>query len=257
MRGEERIGIGLTRRLRTAAIRAAKLVELAFFPTFCKTCGRLLESPGERVLCRACLEEITPGRTAACPRCGRFFEGAGGPHLCAGCLADPPPFSVHRSCAPYRGRLKDALLLFKYRKYRPLGRDLARFVFETHLRDDALWAGLDALVPVPLHAGRARERGFNQASELARELGRLRGIKVEAGVLRKIRNAPPQTSLEREERMTSVRGAYRAVRPDRVRGRTLMLVDDVCTTGSTLRECAAVLAEAGAREVRAITVARA
>ena len=240
-----------------AAVRAAKLFELAFFPTFCKTCGRLLEEPGERVLCRVCLGEINPSRAAACPRCGRFFEGEAEAHLCGACLTDPPPFTLHRSGSGYRGRLKDALLLFKYRKYRPLGRDLARFLHGAHKKDEGLWAGVDLVVPVPLHALRARERGYNQAAVLARELGRLQSVEVDGGVLKKVRNAPPQTSLERAGRLANVRGAYRVARPDRVRGRTLMLVDDVCTTGSTLRECAAVLTAAGAKEVRAITVARA
>jgi competence protein ComFC len=257
MPAKERVRDGLNGPFRAAAARAAKLFELAFFPTSCKACGRLLEERGERVLCRGCLDEIVPVRPTACPRCGRSFEGEAEPHLCGDCLTEPPAFTVNRSCAPYRGRLKDALLLFKYRKYRPLGRDLARFVHETHRRDEDLWAGVDALVPVPLHPLRARERGYNQAAVLARELGRLRGLECDGKILRKVRNAPPQTSLERAGRLMSVRGAYRVERPDRVRGRTLMLVDDVCTTGSTLRECAAVLAAAGAKEVRAITVARA
>jgi ComF family protein len=257
MPGKKRVRNGLNARFRIAAGRGARLVELALFPTGCKACGRLLDSAGERVLCRPCLDEIVPVRLPACSRCGRFFDGAGEAHLCAACLGEPPPFAVHRSCGAYRGRLKDALLLFKYRRYRPLGRALALFVQEARRKDGAFWDGVDALVPVPLHALRARERGFNQSAVLAREIGKLRGMPVESRVLRKVRNAPPQTSLERAGRLTSVRGAYRAVRPERVRGRTLMLVDDVYTTGATLRECAAELAAAGAKEVRAITVAQA
>jgi competence protein ComFC len=242
---------------RSAAGRWARLIELALFPTFCRTCGRLLEASGERVLCRSCLEEIVPTRLPVCPRCGRFFDGVGDLHLCSECVVDPPPFAVHRSCARYRGRLKDALLLLKYRKYRPLGRPIARFVFETHRRNDALWDDVDIIVPVPLHARRERERGFNQTGLIAREVGKLYGVAVDFKVLKKIRNAPPQTSLERRGRLENVRNAYRTIRPERVRGRTVLLIDDVYTTGSTLRECAAVLAAAGAREVRAITVAQA
>ncbi len=257
MRGKERVRDGLNGPPRTSLGRWAKLFELALFPTRCKTCGSLLDEPEEKVLCRTCLAEIVPSRLPACPRCGRFYDGAGDPHLCGDCLTDPPAFALQRSAAKYRGRLKDALLLFKYRKFRPLGRDLARFVHESERKNEALWNGLDLIVPVPLHARRARERGFNQAGVLARELGKLRGIPVETGVLMKVRNAPPQTSLERAGRRTSVRGAYRSARPERVRGRTVLLVDDVYTTGSTLRECAAVLAAAGAKEIRAVTIAQA
>jgi competence protein ComFC len=257
MPGKERVRVGLTWPLRSPIARWVKLVELALFPTRCKTCGRLLAAGEERVLCRACLDEITPSRLAACPRCGRFIDGAGEAHLCGDCLVSPPPFALHRSCARYRGRLKDALLLFKYRKYRPLGRNLALFAVETTKRETALWEGLDVIVPVPLHARRERERGFNQSAVLAREIAGARGLAVEAKALRKIRNAPPQTSLEREGRLSNVKGAYRVVRPERSEGRVVLLVDDVYTTGSTLRECSAALIAAGAREVRAITVAQA
>jgi competence protein ComFC len=257
MPGKERVRSALNGRFRAAAGRWAKIFELAVFPSHCKACGRLLDGAGERVLCRPCLDEIVPSRLPACPRCGRFFDGAGEPHLCGACLTDPPPFLIHRSCGAYRGGLKDALLLFKYRKYKPLGSDLALFIHETKKNDEALWAGVDLIVPVPLHVRRARERGFNQSAVLAREIGRLRGIPVETRVLRKIRNAPPQTSLERAGRLMNIRDAYRAVHPERVAGRILMLVDDVYTTGATLRECAATLSAAGAKEVRAITVAQA
>ena len=229
---------------RAAAGRWAKLFELSFFPSRCKTCGGLLEGTGERILCRACLGEIVASRLPECPRCGRFFEGAGGPHVCGECVKNPPAFLVHRSCGAYRGRLKDAILLFKFRKCRPLGGALARFIHETKTKEEALWNGADLIMPVPLHRRRERERGFNQSAVLAREIGRLRGIPVEARVLRKVRNAPPQTSLERAGRLTNVREAYRVVRPERVRQRTVLLVDDVYTTGATIRECAAVLVEA-------------
>ncbi len=247
----------MTGSSRTRLALGIKLFELAIFPSRCKTCGALLDHPAERVLCRACLGEIVPARLPFCPRCGRFYDGVDEPHLCLDCLTAPPAFTLQRSAAKYMGRLKDALLLLKYRKFRPLGRDLARFALEAARKDDRLWEGVDLIVPVPLHPARARERGFNQAAVLAREMGGLRGIPVETKALKKVRNAPPQTTLEKAGRRTSVRGAFRAVRPERIRGRTVLLVDDVYTTGSTLRECAAVLAAAGARDVRAITVAQA
>jgi ComF family protein len=254
-----KIGIrdGLIGPARNALRRGAKLVELALFPSFCKICGTLLERPGERVLCEGCLGKIRPATASACILCGRFFDGEGGPHTCAACLERRPPFDRHRSCAPYRGELKEALLLFKYRRFRSLGKPLGRFVADALAEEIILWDKVDVVVPVPLHARRRRERGFDQARILAREIGRLRRLPVAAGVLRKVRNIPPQTSLERDERRTNVRGAYEAVGADRIRGRVVLLVDDVFTTGSTIGECAAVLKRAGAKEVRAVTVAQA
>jgi ComF family protein len=110
---------------------------------------------------------------------------------------------------------------------------------------------------VPLHPRRIRERGFNQARVLGEELGRIKGIPIEASVLKKVRNSPPQTSLTQEERMGNVRGAYDIVHKEKIRGKIVLLVDDVFTTGSTIQECAIVLKKAGAQEVRAVTVAQA
>jgi ComF family protein len=255
--GKNGIRDGLIGSARSAFQRGAKLVELALFPSFCKICGTILERPGERVLCGGCLQKIVPETASSCVCCGRFFDGEGGPHACAACLDRKPPFDRHRSCARYRGELKDALLLFKYRRFRSLGKALGRFVVESLAEELVLWDGVDVVVPVPLHARRRRERGFDQARVLAREIARLRRLPVAAGVLRKVRNVPPQTSLERDERRTNVRGAYEAARTGRVRGRVVLLVDDVFTTGSTIGECALVLKRAGAREVRVVTVAQA
>jgi competence protein ComFC len=237
--------------------RLRRLAELAFFPSFCKTCGALLDKPGDRVMCRLCLDRIVPHRAPVCPSCGRFFEGAGEDHLCGECLTGAPRFSVHRSAGRYGGVLKDAILLLKYRGYRPLGRELGRFAYAALKREDGLWWEADCLVPVPLHRRRRRERGFNQAEVIAREVGRLASISVEIRSLGKIRPTAAQTSLEHDERRANVRGAYAVLRPEGVRGKTALLVDDVFTTGATLGECAAALRKAGAKDVRALTVAQA
>ena len=183
----------MTGALRTRAAFLAKLLELLVFPSSCRLCRALLDEPGERVVCRACLDKLVPRQGAICPACGRFLESAGGDHLCATCLEARPPFSLHRSCGAYGGTLKEVILLFKYRR------------------------------AAPLSAPRV----------------------------------PAQAGLRASERERNVVGAYAVRRPEKVRGRAVVLVDDVTTTGATLRECARVLVEAGAREVRANTLAQA
>jgi competence protein ComFC len=247
----------VTGSVRARAASLAKLVELLVFPSFCRLCQESLDEPGERVVCRACLAKLNPRRGPRCPRCGLFLESSGEDHLCARCLETPPDLSLQRSCGVYGGVLKDVILLFKYRKYAPLSRPLARYAEACLASETRLWEGADLLVPVPLHPARRRERGFNQARLLARELAGLRGMKVVDGCLVKVRNAPPQAGLRAIEREKNVVSAYAVRRAARVRGKTLILVDDVTTTGSTLRECARVLVEAGAKEVRAITLAQA
>lgn len=244
-------------RLRAAAAGLSRLAGLLVFPSFCHICREPLEAAGEKIVCRACLSRLAPRRGAACPRCGRFHQGAGGDHLCARCLGAAPAFSCHRSCGVYGGALKDVILLFKYRKYAPLSRPLAGYAAASLAGEAGLWEGAEFLVPVPLHPSRRRERGFNQSRLLARDLAALRGLGVIAGALVKTRNAPAQAGLRAADREWNARGAYAVRRPDRVAGRTLILIDDVTTTGATVRECARVLMESGAKDVRAITLAQA
>ena len=177
--------------------------------------------------------------------------------MCGICEAAPPPFSRHRSAGRYQGPLKDAVLLLKYRKYKPLGALLGGKAFEALKRDQEFWEGIALVVPVPLHERRRRERGFNQAEAVAREIAGRAGLPLDRRVLRKTRNAPPQTSLERADRAANVRGAYAVARGEAIAGKIILLVDDVFTTGATLGACARVLRAAGAAEVRAITIAQA
>ncbi len=248
----------MTRARRSVAGAWLRRAELVFFPSFCRRCGRLLDRPGERLVCGDCWAEARPARRAAlCTVCGRFFEGAGESHVCRACVERRPPYAVHRSCGAYDGALKDIILLFKYRRLSVLGRGLAGIAGEAVGGDADLWRGVDAVIPVPLHPRRKRERGFNQSRVFAVELGRIMKVDVRDGALVKVRNAPPQTSLEGRERDGNVRGAYRVAKEDSVVGRILLLADDVYTTGATVGECARTLLEAGAKEVRAVTIARA
>lgn len=247
----------MTRPLRSRAAALARLAELLVFPSFCRLCKEPLEEAGERIVCGACLSKLSPESGPACPRCGRFMHSSGDEHLCARCTERAPAYALHRSCGVYGGTLKDVILLFKYRRYAPLSRPLARYADGCLAADPRLWAGADFLVPVPLHPARLRDRGFNQARLLARELARLRDLSVLDGCLIKARNAPPQAGLHADDRERNVVKAYTVRRPDKVRQRTLILIDDVTTTGATLRECARVLKDAGAKEVRAITLAQA
>ncbi len=247
----------MTLPLRAGAARLARLVELLVFPSFCHLCREPLDEAGERIVCGACLSKLEVPTGPLCPRCGRFHQGSGEDHPCARCLNEAPAFTRHRSCGVYGGTLKDVILLFKYRRYAPLSRPLARFANASLASDERLWEGADALVAVPLHPSRRRERGFNQARLLARDLARLRGLDVLDGCLVKVRNAPPQAGLRAAAREKNVVRAYAVRHPARVRGRTLILIDDVTTTGATIRECARALRQAGAKEVRAITLAQA
>lgn len=176
--------------------------------------------------------------------------------MCGSCLRELPPFSRHRSVGLYSGRLKEIIILFKYKGNEVLSQPLARLAFET-LSQDGIFRGVDGIVPVPLHRKREKMRGFNQSELLARQLSRYCSLPVLSGFLYKIRNTPAQVSLEAQKRETNLKGAFKVRRADKLKGRSILLVDDVFTTGSTIGECSQALRTAGVREVRALTLARA
>ena len=185
--------------------------------------------------------------------------------LCATCGSGEFPLDRARSFSVYSGPLRAAILQLKFGRRERLGRRLGGLLA-------GVWNGIGedlagesaVLVPVPLHAARQRERGFNQAELLARGLSAAlektrggRSPQVDTRSLVKIRATPPQTGLSGSARRDNVRGAFAVVRPEHVRKRQVVLVDDVMTTGATLSACAQALRSAGAQAICALTLARA
>jgi ComF family protein len=152
------------------------------------------------------------------------------------------------------GTMRQAILLFKYGGRRTLARHLGRLMVETAgcLFDPREF---DLLIPVPLHPRRERARGFNQAALLAKEVGRGFNLDVGERLLKRVRATEAQSG-GRREREGNVKGAFQVTRPDRVKAKRLLLIDDVFTTGATAGECAKTLLAAGAAEVGVYTLAR-
>jgi len=151
--------------------------------------------------------------------------------------------------------MREALHAFKFRGRRALAAPLGELMVEA--TEGALPVGVPTLlVPVPLHPRRQRERGFNQASLLARRVGRAWRVPVRDDALVRAVATPSQTELDAPARRANVRGAFRLRRPAAVAGHHVLLVDDILTTGATLSECARCLREGGAATVGALTAAR-
>jgi ComF family protein len=175
---------------------------------------------------------------------------------CAACRRRPPAFDAGAVACDYEGSLRAIIHAFKYDGRRSLARPLGALLRNAGAQ---VLDGADAVVPVPLHPWKRLRRGFNQSSDLARELG-----PPVRPLLWRRRATPPQAGLTPRERRRNVRGAFaltpwrsRGDRNEAIDGRTLVLIDDVMTTGATLDACARVLKQAGAREVRTLTLARA
>jgi ComF family protein len=227
------------------------------FPPLCHACKEFIPDAGDLHLCTGCRGEVHVVSSPLCTVCGIPFATPGGiDHPCGACLATHPRFAAARAAVLFDGVARDLIHRFKYDKKVHLARPLTHLATET-LTSFAVSAGAEILIPVPLHRRRLRERGFNQAVLLGRPLSKTWGIPLVVDNLKRIRWTEPQVTLSAAEREANVRGAFDLVNPAAVRGKKIVLLDDVYTTGSTVAECSRVLRQAGAEGVYVITVARA
>ncbi len=212
------------------------------FPPICGGC----EQPGER-WCSACEEKVLSVPHNLCPRCG---QPQNTPDLCSDCQTQPPVYEELRSWGIYEGTLRKAIHRLKYQGDIGLGEALSKHLIElyNHLR----W-NVDLIVPVPLSIKRRKNWGYNQAGLLALPLALATGKTYHSRVLKRTRETQSQVGLNARERQKNVQSAFQAC-PDQVRGKTVLVIDDVSTTGSTIYACAQALTSAGASAVYGMTL---
>jgi len=234
---------------------ASGLVQL-LYPGCCHLCGTLL-APGVDFFCPSCLTGLTTDPLPSCPLCagtvGPFVQLAGG---CVRCRGESFAFDAALRLGPYEGVVRDAVLRLKHHD----GEGLAELLGKLWVGRDAQRfraLGADAVIPVPLHWWRRWRRGYNQSAALARGLALHLQIPCFPSWLRRLRNTPAQTTQSPAGRRENVRNAFRARRRALLKGRTVLLVDDVMTTGATANEAARALRAAGAARVTVAALARA
>jgi ComF family protein len=240
------------------ALHKLELIEAAvslLYPPFCTICGGSVGA-GE-YLCTGCEAKAIRITAPFCDKCSEPFEGSiTSAFTCANCAHRTLYFEA--AVAAYRGRgiVRHVVHEFKYERQIHLRHLLARWLHPA-LEDERIRnRSFDVIVPVPLHATRQRERGFNQAQLLAELLSAQISIPAKP-LLERIRYTTTQTALDRAERIENLHNAFHLRKKADVRALRVLLVDDVLTTGATLSECARVLKRAGAVSVYAVTVARA
>ncbi len=225
------------------------------FPRPCAQCGGEV-AEGREVLCWECRADFRPVVFPFCSVCGNPIEGRmTGDYVCYLCKDDDRHFDCARSAARFEGVLQHMIHQFKYREALWVESelvDLLQQCFDAHYES----LSVDGVVAVPLFHARRRERGYNQAEVLARGLARRLRKPFWGRALKRIRATETQTHLTAPQRADNVRGAFEVGARRRLAGRSVLLVDDVMTTGATLSECARSLKAGGARSVFVLTLAR-
>jgi ComF family protein len=237
----------------------------AFFPSDCRLCNSPLLNISRLPVCDQCLDGLQPVGSPLCGICGErlltpyAIAADGSAPSCGLCRRAVPPFARAVAYGSYEGDLRGLLHLLKYEQVLPAANVLGLMLRNAVERLE-LQSSETLVVPVPLHSSKLRQRGYNQAELIARAALRqwdgVPNLKLAAKTLRRTRPTASQTGLTRHQRRENLRGAFLVNRPERIKGREILLVDDVFTTGTTVSECTRILLRAGASKVYVATVAR-
>ncbi len=229
------------------------------YPQACAVCGGSVESRHDGVACAACwtAAPLFTDDDTLCWKCGAFTRASVSEERrksirCGQC--DEDSFTSARACGFYEGALRASVIELKREPH--VAARLARLMFAALQREPL--NGADLIIPVPLHPSRERERGFNQAALLARALSRLSKLPLdEHSVVRRVQTERHRAGMDARARRESVADAFAVRHPDAIKGKRVLLIDDVFTTGATVSACAAALRAAGAESVCVLTIARA
>jgi ComF family protein len=246
---------------------AAESLFATLFPSDCRLCGTALVKISRLPVCEDCLSTMRPIAGGVCSICGEGLVS-----IYAGCTSDAeprcglcqrvqPPFAKAAAYGSYDGGLRELIHLLKYEHVRPAANVLGRMLAESISDLKPSFGSAELLVvPVPLHAHKLRQRGFNQAELITRAALKLKPaseqLTLNVAVLQRRRETQSQIGLTCHQRRQNMRGAFAVVKPAEVEGREILMVDDVFATGTTVSECARVLRRAGANRVWVATVAR-
>ena len=236
-------------KITAAGAVIVRMAGIGLFRPRCRICASDLVRRGERIICSDCRAKVRLSAENQCVRCGKFIPD--GIETCGSCLLQPPPFLRHIAYGAYEETLREIIILYKYGEVEGLKTLLSSLFLEMVQKRPP--EGFQALVPVPVD--RRRRHGFMPVRTVGRLLARELRIAFLPDLLLKNKSTPPQVGLSQAQRRTNLDGAFALAAGARAQGMHVLLIDDVFTTGATIRSCSAVLNKGDAR-VTALTLAQ-
>jgi competence protein ComFC len=227
-------------------------LDMLFPQEACSICRKPGKYYSKQPWCQECLDRMIELQCSGstCGKCGKYLpEGQG---LCADCRRQEPEFELARAVGPYEEQYRIATKVLKFMGKKYLAPQMGAMM-AAKIRSEPDFGSLDVIVPVPLSANSLQVRGFNQTELLAKQIGKELGIRVENEAIIRVKDTPHQTELSKEEREKNLLCAFAVKEGIDLAGKSILLVDDVYTTGSTGRACTRVLLNAGAKRVCLIT----
>ncbi len=225
------------------------------YPPGCLVCGISPDREETLPLCPDHLRNLARINEPYCPQCGRkLFAPSAGELLCKNCRSSRRYYDRGRSLFLYTDTIRKMIHRYKYNR-----KEYLKFSFhELITENDPFFDDerIDLIIPVPLHWRRYWQRGFNQSLGLAHAVSSRLGAPVVTRNLRRVRHTRPQVFIAPEERVSNIRGAFRVLFPDQIKGKTVLLVDDITTTGATMNECSRMIKKAGAERILIFTLAQ-
>lgn len=228
----------------------------AILKQHCVLCDSSIDAPATNIhaVCTACLNDLPWHPKTACPQCGLASNGTGlNRTVCGSCISSPPDFDATYAVFLYAFPIDAMMLRYKYGNSLNLGDSFAMFLSEKVFLEDHT-QNIDLIMPMPMHQQRLKERGFNQAHEIAKVLTKKHKDKLDFKSAIRQTLTPPQASLPLKERVKNIKGAFKV--DGDFTGKRVAIVDDVMTTGASLNELAKTLKKAGAAHVECWVIAR-
>ncbi len=225
------------------------LIKISLFDIKCKICENDLVFKEEKHICNECYNSTKIGDLPVCRKCGKKIRKD--LELCGECLRNPPLYTRHLSFSTYEDKIRELILKSKYREVEPLKNITVKYYLETLKKIKSI--KFDFIIPIPMD--KSRDREYDHILEITKLLSNKLNINLEINNLIKKKQTEPQAGLSMAKRLKNLNGAFKLINPDKLRNKTILLIDDVYTTGTTIKKCSEPCIKAGAT-VYAVTLAR-